>query len=184
MSSRNRDILWGNEIQGDYVNGDKVEGDKVEGNQYIFNIDTQEEDMGIIEDIFTGVLKTRGTIIKQDDNKRLIKLPRKIEINFSIEERVFVNRYFQRAYEYISLIQVVLEQFDAYDQQDIQEDIEDRYMRYKASGVNSFLIMTNLFDDYLPKNKKTDPKYRKIARAIVLFFFEDCTWGEKIEEEL
>lgn len=170
-------------VEGDKIEGDKIEGDKVEGDKISIYLSTSEEDYGIIEDIFKGVLENRRENTPVNKKFSLTKLNRKIEINFEQKFRTFVSRYYETAYIYIPKIEYIFTQFSPDDQNDIHADISDKYIRYLVEGKSSFEIMLKLFDAYIPTSKKDNPKYKNISKAMILFFFEDCTWGEKLEEE-
>lgn len=139
-----------------------------------------QEDLGIIEDVFDYVLKNKKE--KKFKKGKFIDIIEKIEINFKGYEDE-VNEYLRNAYEYRVLVEEVFTKLDSDDQEDMHGDIYDRYIRLKRDKADNFDILLDLFKQYIPKHKISNPKYRRIARAIVIFFFEDCTWGKKTERE-
>ncbi|GAB6136872.1 hypothetical protein [Halanaerobaculum tunisiense] len=151
-----------------------------EQNNYYIS-EQAEEDLGIIKDIFEYILNNKKE--KEFKDGEFVDIIKKIKLNFNDFEQEDVYEYLKNAYEYIELIDEVFTNFNPSDQKDVHGDIRDRYIRLRRKKDKTFDILLNLFDQYTPNSKESNPKYKRIARAIVLFFFEDCTWGEKIEEE-
>jgi len=166
-------ITKGNDIGGDFIAGDK--------NQVYVNISNEVEcDLGIINEIFQYIINNKRSHKYTD--KKNIDVSEKIKLNF-IGNEDEIHGYFTNAYTYISLIDEVFSDFDSYDQEDIHGDIKFKYNSFKHQEYDSIRILNELVNNYSPPNKKKNPTYTRMAIAIVLFFFEDCTWGIKTDKE-
>lgn len=144
-----------------------------------------ERDIGIIHELFDRIILNRKNEVKsRTKNTDSIELDNKIKINFQKEEVEFVNDMSKTSFRTFALIDIVISQISTYEQDDIHADIKRRYILMKLENIPNIKILLNLIDHYTPDGKKDNPQYAAIAQAIVLYFFEDCTWGKKTEKEL
>lgn len=145
---------------------------------------TEEQEVTILDEIFEDILKTiKG---KQADYSYTtsINLDEKIQINFSSdEEREEVKEYLKYALSKLKLIEDRMAIEESSNQDDIHAFVVGLYRKYKKSGKTNMENLIALFDDVLPKSKKNDIHYQNLAKALILFFFDDCTIFEKTKEE-
>jgi|GEM_PF-736559 hypothetical protein len=157
-------------IQGDYLNN------------------TQEEvveDLGVITEIFEYVLGKLNEGIGDDykDNEN-IHVNDKISLNFPDPEHAEeVKSYFNFAYLKIKLITSGYNNLDTEDQKDISAFALYKYRELKSTTDTSIEILRKMVLDFTPETKRNNPKYLNLARAFVLFFFDDCTIFEKTVDE-
>lgn len=146
---------------------------------------------GIIDDIFENVLnkiKDSSPIDTKSSNvqDKLIHINKKIEINFKRdEEREEIKQYFTQLFTKITIVESIFQTLDTEQQNDIHYYILNCYNGYKrdSSISNPVEILEKLSLNFLPNNQFKNPTYNSIARAIVLFFFDDCTIFEKTDTE-
>lgn len=140
-----------------------------------------KEDLGIINEIYKKVLKESKKNISFKKDKKFLEVNKKIELNITNEqERKRIKELFESIYNKISLIEKTFSNLDSSDQREITIDISDRYSeKLIKPNSNAYSALNSLFTDYIPLEKRKDPKYNNLAKAFVLFFFEDCTLGRK-----
>lgn len=164
-------------IEGD-VNNSHI-GDIVYFNQ----LQEETDDLVIVNKIFKSVIEKIENKEYTVDNQHL-NLDDKIKLNFTdSDERNAIVKYCNFAFTKISLIERRLQEEDSETQKDIQSYIFGRYFKLKSEKKSNIDIMHSLFDIFVPKDQKNDEKYIHLAKAFVLFFFEDCTIFEKTERE-
>lgn len=172
-----------NKIQQEYVTAGKdvVGRDKVEIRNYYTTPQEYEEDLGIIQDIFNYILSYPKKETKPQE-KDLIDVKEKIKINF--QDIGEISELLLRAYGNMNIIEELYESLDNYDQSLISSDVFNNYLELKyEGGYSTEQILFRLFNIYVPIGKEKNPQYKSMARSLVFFFFEDCTWGEKTEKE-
>lgn len=153
----------------------------------------QEEvvDRGIVDEIFNSII---SSIQDGQSNKEkgltevLLKSGKKIIKNFKTDaDREEVKDYYKYAYLKISLIEENYQKIGIERGNDVQSDIHGYihglYIELKGKHDSSILILRELFKKLVPKGKEDNPLYVNIAKAFVLFFFDDCTIFEKTAEE-
>lgn len=144
---------------------------------------SDEKDFGIIDEIFKSVIKSLGSSEFRPD-KEHINLSKKIEINFKDEEeRRRVQEYFKYAYTKIALIEKRIQEEDSEVQNDLHGHLFQRYNSLKDRGLNNLRILEELFSQFIITDKKDNAEYTNLTRALILFFFDDCTIFEKTESE-
>jgi hypothetical protein len=157
------------------------------GNQTI-NYNTfqnEKEELTIIEELFTFVISK----IKEDSgitsSKEHLNLSDKIKLNFrSDAEQKEVTEYVKLALLKIELIEKQFQLFSPEQQNDIQSHILGQYNNFKRDLSSNIEILNKLFDEFTPNNKKQNSTYINLAKALVLFFFDDCTIFEKTKTEI
>lgn len=170
-----------NSISKSQIDGSNVVFGNQE-NQYFF-LETPDiiEDLGVINDIFRYILDNK--LAGKERSRDFIDVNKKIIINF-LDNVTQVNEFMKKAYEKLNLIEEIFSRMDSYEQDDVHLDIFFRYEELKRQGIDNYSIIFELTKQYLPSGKERNPRYRSISLALVLFFFEDCTWGEKTPKEL
>ncbi len=145
----------------------------------------EEEELSIVDEIFDYVLNEikEGTEDKSKPGENL-NLRDKLKLNFKDEgERDEVGFYIKAATLKRDLIEKKFQSLDNEKQMDLHTHIFGLYKEYKRSGGSNILVLTDLFKDFTPGNKAGNPTYDNLAKALVLFFFEDCTIFEKTKAE-
>lgn len=166
----------------------KIEGNKniVTGdNSNIFITPDEKKEQGIIEELFKFVLRQmKENVTNQNRPNKLIHTLEKIKINFEkTSEQNEVKQYFTHSYTKITQIERYFENLDSEDQNDIHNFAHLRYQELKQKYNNPIETLRNLFKEFVPKNKESNPQYVNLSNAIVLFFFDDCTIFEKTKIE-
>jgi hypothetical protein len=165
------------------IKNNNVDGDLVVHDKNVININITKEleyDLGIINEIFSYIIQNKQRHIYR--HKKDINVNEKISLNFKGHEET-IDNYYKNAYTYIGLVEEIFSNLHTSDQEDIHGDILYHYECLKEHCSDNYKVLHELILLYIPPIKKRDPAYSRMARAIVLFFFEDCTWGTKTEEE-
>ncbi|MCK5149406.1 hypothetical protein KAJ87_00580 [Candidatus Pacearchaeota archaeon] len=155
--------------------------EQIGNNNFNQQIEIFKEDLGIIDEIYKEVLKKSKLEISDIDKRDFIEVNKKIELNISEEkDRKEIKELIEFVYEKISLIEKTFSDLDKGDQREISIDIKEQYSeRFKKFEGNVSNALRDLFKHYTPKEKTKNPKYNNLARAFVLFFFDDCTIGRE-----
>ena len=145
----------------------------------------EEEELSIVDEIFDYVLKEikegAGDKFKPGEN---LNLPDKIKLNFkNEEEQEEVIIYTKAAILKRDLIKQKYQSSETEKQKDLHSHVFGLYKEYKRAGKSNIEILTALFNDFTPKNRVDNSTYVNLAKALVLFFFEDCTIFEKTKAE-
>ncbi|OFY22722.1 MAG: hypothetical protein A2W98_05380 [Bacteroidetes bacterium GWF2_33_38] len=152
----------------------------------INNIVTDEkQELTIIDGIFNYVLKQLNEGIGKDYKPDVnLNLPDKIKLNFkSTDEQEAVVEYFKYSFTKYDLIRRRFEILDTEYQKDIHSHIFGVYQELKTNSLSNLDILHTLFKVFTPTAKKGNSIYMNLAKAFVLFFFEDCTIFEKTKAE-
>ena len=154
-------------------------------NANIFIAPDEKKEQGIIEELFKFVLKQmHESHTNQNRPNKLIHTLEKIKINFeNLSEQNEVKQYFTHSYNKINLIERYFENLDSEEQNDIHNFAHLRYQELKHKYNTPIETLRNLFKEFVPKNKESNPQYVNLSNAIVLFFFDDCTIFEKTKIE-
>lgn len=150
------------------------------GNKNI-QIEAFKEDLGIIQEIYNQVIsKQTKTPLKVED-KEFLEINQKIELNIpDADERERIKELFRSIYDKISIIEKTFSNLDPSQQRTITIDVREQYHKFlKKNNLNMIETLEELFDHYTPETKSKNPEYNLLARAFVLFFFDDCTIGKK-----
>lgn len=148
-------------------------------------VSEEEAEVTIIDEIFQDVLAA----IKANPPSAApagpsIALNEKISINFiSTEEQEAVAEFVRAALLKMTLIEGTFKTLDVETQKDITGHVFHRYSERKLKGAKNIDILLELFTEFTPATKASDPRFTNLARAFVLFFFDDCTIFEKTEQE-
>jgi hypothetical protein len=142
-------------------------------------------DMGAIGVIFKHVIANIHLCESYGKSKpsSLIKVEEKIKINFQQTEMEAVARYYSYAIPKLKIIEEYFQTLDPEEQADIHGYLFEMYIKNKTSSMVAIDNLHNLFDAITPPNQKQNAQYKGLSRALVLFFFEDCTIFEKIPSE-
>ncbi len=145
----------------------------------------EEAEVTVIDEIFQAVItKIKTAPPKEAPAEPSIDLNEKITINFaSAQEREAVAEYIRAALLKMNLIEGAFKTLPVETQKDITGHIYHRYSERKLAGMANIKILLELFAEFTPPAKRTDPTYTNLARAFVLFFFDDCTIFEKTAKE-
>ena len=155
------------------------------GRDINFNLPTEvdKRDFGIIDEIFKSVVQKLNSEESVSDRTH-VNLSQKIEINFHGEtDRNQVREYFGYAYTKVSLIEKRIQEEGVETQNDLHSHIFGRYNSLKQEGNSNLEILEALFQQFIIPGKENNPEYNNLARAFVLFFFDDCTIFEKTDSE-
>ena len=156
------------------------------GDTNIFLNDLKEDtaDLLVVDGIFNDVIKK----IKNDQiiiDTTHLSLNEKIKLNFINEaDQQAVKRYCEYALIKISLIERRLQEEDSETQKDIQSYVFEKYTKLKQEKTSNLDILHSLFDYFILVDKKNDARYIHLAKAFILFFFDDCTIFEKTKNEI
>ena len=145
----------------------------------------EEEELSIVDEIFDYVLNEikegAGDKFKPVENPNLRD---KIKLNFENEEdRKEVIIYAKAAMLKMDLIEQKYQSAETEKQKDLHSHIFGLYKEYKRASKSNIEILTALFKDFTPKNRTDHSTYVNLTKALVLFFFEDCTIFEKTKAE-
>lgn len=155
----------------------------IQNNYVAYELD-EESERTIIDEIFDHVIHVlKG--YTGNPSRDQIKLEEKIQLNFTnLEEQKAVQTYFNYALTKVKLIEerISVEEVDV--QQDLQEHVFGKYYELKTKGLTNMDILHNLIAEFTPVGKDKDPQYTGLARAFVLFHFDDCTIFEKTKREM
>lgn len=154
-------------------------------NQY-FNLEQEDVlDLGAINEIFDHVIQECGKTSEREinDDGKLIFVEDKILLNFEETDINEVKTYFTYAYTKISLVSNEFIRLDEENQKDINSFIYTMYIKLKDEKKGNIYILRRMFENVIPKDKINNPQYANIAKAFILFFFDDCTIFEKTEKE-
>lgn len=162
------------------MSNDKVNRQFGFGNTNI-QLDIFKEDLGIIQEIYDNVLKQSKSTPISSDKLDFLKVEKKIELNISdVQERKRIKELFESIYDRISLIEKTFSDLDSMQQREIHIDICEQYHHLlKNNNQDVSITLNKLAEHYTPADKLKNPKYNNLARAFVLFFFDDCTIGRK-----
>lgn len=147
------------------------------------NVSDEKAEVSILDEIFQTVLAK----IKDAPSPPAgpsIDLNEKIELNFSDpKEQEEIAEYVRAALLKMSLIEGTFKNLGSEYQKDITAHIFQLYSERRRKGIKNINIMTELFAEFTPPKRRNDPGYTNLARAFVLFFFDDCTIFEKTRKE-
>lgn len=162
------------------MSNDKVNRQFGIGNTNI-QLEVFKEDLGIIQEIYEKVLKQNKPSAISSDKFDFLEVEKKIELNIpEINERKRVRELFESIYDRISLIEKTFSDLDSIQQREIHIDICEQYHHLlKENNQDVSITLNKLAEHYTPSDKLKNPKYNNLARAFVLFFFDDCTIGRK-----
>jgi hypothetical protein len=151
-----------------------------DGNTNI-QIEAFQEDLGIIAEIYKKVLDSPKASLAMSRDNHFIEVNKKIEFNISDpNEQKRIKKLFEDIYDKISVIESTFSNLDPSQQRTITIDVGEQYHKFlKKNSSNMVETLEELFDHYTPKTKSKNPEYNILARAFVLFFFDDCTIGRK-----
>jgi len=145
---------------------------------------TEEQEIVILDAIFEDILETIKDKHAEYTYTTSINLDEKIQINFSLkEEQEELRDYLKYAFSKLQLINDRMAIEAPSNQDDIHAYVVGLYHKYRKAGKTNMDILVSMFDDVLPKSKKSDIHYQNLAKALILFFFDDCTIFEKTKEE-
>ena len=154
---------------------------QVGDNNTNIQIESFQEDLGIIEEIYRSVLENTKKSLNLDKDTDFLEINKKIEFNISDpDEQKRVKKLFEDIYDKINIIEKTFSSLDPSQQRIITIDIGEQYHKFiKKNNSNMMETLENLFEHYTPKTKSKNPEYNLLARSFVLFFFDDCTIGRK-----
>lgn len=147
-----------------------------------FEIEEQIDkyESSVVDTIFRQVLSDLeeggGKAYEYEDN---IKIQEKIKLNFTDKShQELVSGYFRYAYTKHRLIQGRVQSESPEVQNDLHSDIFEKYTKLK-SAKSSIELLDALIEIYVPQEYVNNETYKNLAKAYVLFFFEDCTIFER-----
>jgi len=146
-------------------------------------LEQEERDFGIVKEIIdTALSRVDLSVIKPRD-LGFTDLSKKIELNCTdTDETEYMREQMLGAYLHFTLIGEVLSSRSAYDQAAVHAEVRERYNRLKCEAKRTIKeILHGLMDWYTPVGREHDARYTHMVRCFVLFFFDDCTWGKRLE---
>jgi hypothetical protein len=164
-------------------------------NTYLVQINSQENDYGIIGDIlqylFNDIIKTKE-LHRVEDTERLKKLHEKIRLNFTKANQQAVNELLQNNWKRKELVEQFIKeqiQIDEYPIIALKEYIQDKFRNITSNEshyvkLEHYSIFERIALTLLQPAKITNPDYIANAKAVVLYFFEFCDIGEKTGKEM
>jgi len=170
--------MWTEISNNEVKDWDIVGWDKITNHIYW----ADDGDFWIIDEIFTSVIQKIHKDKPEEYNKdeRYIPQTKKIKLNFKDkDEQEEIKKYFHFAYLKINLIEKRIEEEINDIQLDIEGEIYSQYKKLKREGKDNMDILVQLFENFIPNWKRKNPHYKSLARAFVLFYFDDCTIFEK-----
>lgn len=160
----------------------KIIGINIPENLYQEQVVSETKEVEIINKIFIDVLAKIDTEFEEDEDSSSISLEEKIQLNFQNEvDREEVRDYFKYALQKISLIDQRMGEEDIENQRDLQSFVLSRYKKLQRQNLEPIVILNKLFEEIIPLTEKP---YENLAKAFILFFFEDCTIFEKNKEKI
>ncbi|MBW8048810.1 MAG: hypothetical protein FVQ77_00420 [Cytophagales bacterium] len=155
---------------------------KIEIHNYPQN---EKQELTVIDELFLYVLnQIKDGVGKDYKPEESINLHDKIVLNFKTKkEQIIVSEYIKSALLKTDLIRRRYEILDTESQKDIHSHIFGRYQELKLELSKNIEILNTLFHEFTPSTKKHDSAFINLAKAFVLFFFEDCTIFEKTKTE-
>lgn len=151
-----------------------------DGNTNI-QIEGFQEDLGIIAEIYKNVLENPKPSLSMEKDSDFVAINKKIELNITDpEEQESVKELFENVYDRINIIEKTFSELDPSQQRSITIDVKEQYRKsLKKNDSDMMQTLDDLINHYTPKSKSKNPDYNNLARAFVLFFFDDCTIGRK-----
>lgn len=151
-----------------------------DGNTNI-QIEAFQEDLGIITEIYKRVLENSKQSLAMGKDHNFVAINKKIEFNIPYpEEQKRIKKLFEDIYDKINIIEKTFSELDPSQQRTITIDVGEQYQKFiKKNNSDMLQTLEDLFNHYTPKTKSKNPEYNLLARAFVLFFFDDCTIGRK-----
>lgn len=129
----------------------------------------------IVEDL----IKTSEDKVSQVPYSHPTYIDKKIELNLEIEHKdSFSDEYFENLDKF-SLIQAVVGSHTPETIFSLRAKIRSEYQSLSGSFSERLSVMT----DRLCSNKKNDDYYRGSVRVLLIYFFEQCLFGRKTEQE-
>ncbi len=143
--------------------------------------------MGVIAVIFKYVIDNISDCNNYDKSKPpvgWVKTSEKIKINFAMEQVLTVVNYYKYVLPKLKMIEDYFQTLDSEDQAELHSHMFGLYNVNKMDGLSALENLHRLFEAVIPSNQKLNARYTSMAKALVLFFFEDCTIFEKTPSEV
>jgi|GEM_PF-2323535 len=147
--------------------------------EYEIKAEVDKYEFSIVDTIFRNIINNNndGRTYRYKEN---IKLEKKIKINFPNKEvQKIVSQHFRYAFIKYKRIEERMQQESPETQNDLHADILSMYRNFLKYGKSGEDLLNALFEYYTPKEYAKNESYRNLAKAYVLFFFEDCTIFEQ-----
>lgn len=154
---------------------------------------TLEADRTILDEIFDYIFKNK---IDEDKAKRRlskngIEITKKIKLNFSMNQKHRINQIFSFYLKYEYLIREFIEiegEQNPFRIDGLKEFIQEQYCTIQNlpntdTPIKDIKIFVKIAKKLLPQKKQENPNYISNAKLIVLYFFEQCDFGKKNENE-
>jgi len=152
-----------------------------------------DNDIGVLSEIFEYIF---GRLEETDtqtlnDHGDLTDLKKKLELNFSNEERITIIETFYRNWPRKDLVEEFIAREAEINQLKVDaliDIVRSDFMKLKHSGyfqtkVESNEVIQELAINYLPIGKRRNPEYVANAKAIILYLFEVCYFGKVSNEQ-
>lgn len=153
-------------------------------NVYLKSANEEQEEVVVIDEIFSHILNALKNY-KGTTEEGYLHLDEKIKLNFTDEnDRKAVANYFKLALTKVKLIEKRVQEAENETQNDLQGHVFGKYYELKKIGMGNMEVLHELFNIFIPKNKERDSCYVNLAKAFVLFYFEDCSIFEKTQAEI
>ncbi len=153
---------------------------------------TPKKDYNIINEIFDFIFINSKSVKIENSRDKVPELTKKIELNFTsqYQERVkeiFINSWKKK----ITVGKFVQNQLLKDDTRvfALKDKIQEEYCKIKNTAntfckVEDYKIFEQISCKIVPLSEKDNLDFISNAKAIVLYFFEFCDFGQKTEDEI
>lgn len=163
-------------------------------NNYVPSPDSLiDNDVGVLSEIFEYIFERLEETDTKTGNDRgdLTGLKKKIELNFSNEERITIIETFYLNWARKYLVEEFIAREAEINQPKVDaliDMVRSDFMGLKHCGyfktkVESNEVIQKLAISYLPSGKRRNPEYIANAKAIILYLFEVCYFGKVTDEK-
>lgn len=133
-----------------------------------------------LSQIFSEIVAMMPEIEVNDDYEIHMNTKAKIDLNFTNEaDRDMVSVFFIAASPFFNDIALFLKSEPPVKQKNIQSAVQQKYYELKQRHDSNTEVLNYLIEGYTPREKKNDPDFMICAKALVLFYFENCSIFEK-----
>ncbi|MCE5185871.1 MAG: hypothetical protein LLF76_07070 [Planctomycetaceae bacterium] len=160
----------------------------------VYNCEKQETDFGIIAEIinyiFSNKISRYGHEVAKEASD-LTKLAEKINLNFSVAEHATIKTMIRNVWGRMQLVKRFIETETENDPARVDALIEKIQSDYR--NVNETMsieasfkcarVIDEMANEYVPECKQANPDYLANAKAIILYFFELCYFGQRTTHE-
>lgn len=152
--------------------------DKKKLGEYL-GIDEEYYTNDIIEEILDDMLKVKIDEEQQIEYSKPNYIEDKIKKNFPSSDVDAINSEYESLLPYFQSLKNLLTLYDDDKIRDLKSRVISDYTKYKGKADKKIIELTVEYS----RKYKNDDTYKKYVRVIIIYFFEQCIIGEKVEEE-